>query len=265
MKPDGLLRRISDSNQETVTGSRQPADESSPAFFYLITMAAGATATAMMFTRGAGSFLLFLMVTLGALVILRRWTVGLVLLLIQAALLVGQPRIEMKQASLWDLILAAAAITLLAAASRFLMVAPELSPVADLSAATRRLMPRKLRGAGSSLVRHAGHYGVAERLTLIFRVVLAVGGAAFLLRSIPVNPFALDEAWLIPSGLRLISLGVLLLAIFLVTDLLLDVVTWRRISPREARLFLRSVLTSWCDRELRAIFRHGLKQRRSRR
>jgi hypothetical protein len=92
-----------------------------------------------------------------------------------------------------------------------------------------------------------------------------VGGAAFLLRSIPVNPYALDEAWLIPSGLRVISLGILLLAIFLVTDFLLDVMTWRRISLIEARVFLRSVLTSWCDRELRAINRHDLNQRRPRR
>ena len=265
MKPEGVLRRISDSNRETKTAHRPPNDESEPAFFYAIAMAAGATATAMLFTRGGVSLLLFFAVSLGTLVVLRRWTVGVILLLVQAALLVGQRQDLMHRASISDLILASAIMTLLVAASRFLVIAPELSPVADLSEATRRYIPRRLRGTLSSLVRRDGHFCPAERFTAALRILLAVGGAAFLLRSIPVNPYALDEAWLIPSGLRVISLGILLLAIFLVTDFLLDVMTWRRISLIEARVFLRSVLTSWCDRELRAINRHDLNQRRPRR
>ena len=92
MKPEGVLRRISDSNRETKTSHRPPNDESEPAFFYAIAMAAGATATAMLFTRGGVSLLLFFAVSLGALVVLRHWTVGVILLLVQAALLVGQRR-----------------------------------------------------------------------------------------------------------------------------------------------------------------------------
>ncbi|MBC8290818.1 MAG: hypothetical protein H8E37_10930, partial [Planctomycetes bacterium] len=261
----GVLRRISESNREKKTSHRPPTDESAPAFFYAIAMAAGATAAAMLFTRGGVSLLLFFAVALGALVILRRWTVGVILLLVQAALLVGRQQDLMHRASIPDLILASAIMTLLVAASRFLIIAPELSPVADLSEATRRYVPKRFRGKLNSLVRRDGNYCPAERFTAVLRVLIAVGGAALLLRSIPVNPFALDEFWLIPSGLRVISLGILLLTIFLVTDFLLDVLTWRRISTSEARVFLRSVLTSWCDRELRAIYRHNLKQRRRRR
>jgi len=265
MKPEGVLRRISDSNREKRTPHRPPNDESAPAFFYSIAIAAGATAAAMLFTRGGVSLLLFFAVSLGALVVLRRWTVGVILLLVQAALLVGQRPDLMHRASISDLILASAIMALLVAASRFLVIAPELSPVADLSEATRRYVPMRFRGTLSSLVRRDGSFCPAERFTAALRILIAVGGAAFLLRSIPVNPYALDEAWLIPSGLRVISLGVLLLVIFLVTDFLLEVMTWRQISVSEARIFLRSVLTSWCDRDLRAINRHDLYQRRPRR
>lgn len=265
MKHDGVLRRISESNREKKPERRSAESKSSPAFFYAMAMVAGATAAAMMFRRGGVSLLVFFAVALGALVILRRWTVGVILLLIQAALLAGQPQVLMDRASTSDLILASAVITLVIASCRFLMIAPELSPVADLSRATQRMLPRRFQHTPGPLTRRNSRFCPAERFTAALRILLSVGGAAFLLRSIPVNPRALDEAWLIPSGLRLISLGVLLLAIFLVTDLLIDVLTWRRISPREARVFLRSVLTSWCDRELRTVHRHELKQPRSRR
>lgn len=266
MKFDGILHRISDSNRERPSEPARRSGEDSPAVFYGIAIAAGAAASALTFTQSGISLLLLLAVAIAALVLLRMWTVGIVLLIIQGALLFGQPQALMVRVSPFDLILAAGVMTLLLAACRYFVIAPELSPVADLSDSTIRYLPERFRESlAGQLSRRARRFSVAERSTGLLRIVLAVAGAAFLLRSVPVNPYALDEARLIPSGLRLISLGVLLLSIFLVTDLLLDTMTWRRISLREARLFLRSVLTSWCDRELRAVNRHDAKQRRKRR
>jgi hypothetical protein len=266
MKPDSILQRISDSNQDVPLQSRQATGESSPAFFYAIAIAAGATASALTFTRNGAELLLLFAVALAALVILRLWTVGILLLIVQAALFAGQPLRLIDRVSLFDLVIAVSVMILLVAASRFLMIAEELSPLAGLSEAARRYLPGKIRKAtDQTLTRDAREFGIAERGTGILRIILAVAGAALLLRAIPVNPNAEDEVQLIPTGLRLISLGVLMLSVFLVTDLLIEAVTWRRLSVREARVFLRSVLTSWCDRELRAVMYQEMKQRRKRR
>lgn len=266
MKPDGILQRISDSNRDAPALSQPATGEGSPAVFYGIAIAGGAVASALTFTRNGPELLLLFAAALAALVILRLWTVGILLLIVQAALTAGQTMDQNDSVSMFDLIIAAAVMTLLVAAGRFLMIARELSPLADLSEATRRYLPEKLRTrTDESLTRNARGFGIAERGTVILRIVLAVAGAALLLRAIPIDPNSLDDVWLIPPGLRLISLGVLMLSIFLVTDLLIEAVTWRRLSVREARVFLRSVLTSWCDRELRTIMYQEMKQRRKRR
>jgi hypothetical protein len=266
MKPDGILQRISESNRDRPAQPHQATVEGSPALFYGIAIAAGATASAMLFTRGGAGLLILFAAGLAALVVLRLWTVGILLLVIQGALFAGQPQRLIDRVSFLDLVTAAGVMTLLVAGSRFLMIARELSPIANLSEATRRYLPRNLRESTEhDLTRHAADFGIAERGTGILRIVLAVAGAALLLRAIPVDPNSLDDAWLIPSGLRLISLAVLLLSIFLVTDLLIETVTWRRLSVREARVFVRSVLTTWCDRELRAVMYQEMKQRRNRR
>lgn len=266
MKPDGILQRISESNQDAPTLPRQVTDEGPPAFFYAMAIAVGATTSAMMFSRGGAGLLLLFAAGLAGLVVLRLWTVGVLLLVIQGALFAGQPQRLIDRVSPFDLLIAAAVMILIVAASRFLMIARELSPIASLSGATRRYLPGNLReSTEQALTRNAVDFSSAERATGLVRIVLAVVGAALLLRAIPVHPSALDDAWLIPSGLRLISLAVLMLAIVLVTDLLIETVTWRRLSYREARVFLRSVLTSWCDRELRAVMYQEIKNRRNRR
>ena len=266
MKPDGILKRISDSNRDAPAMSHRASDQTSPAFFYGIAIAAGAAASVTMFSRGGAGLLLGFAAGLAALAILRLWTVGILLLVIQGALFAGEPQRLIDRVSLLDLITAAGVMTLLVAGSRFLMIARGLSPIVNLSEATRRFLPGNLRAsAEQEFTRHTADFGIAERSTAVLRIVLAVAGAALLLRVIPVDPGALDDAWLIPSGLRLISLAVLLLSIFLVTDLLIETVTWRSLSVREARVFLRSVLTVWCDRELRAVMYQEMKQRRNRR
>lgn len=249
MKPDGILRRISESNQDGPLQPSQSTGETSPAFFYSIAIAAGAAASALTFSRGGVWLILLFGLALAGMMILRLWTPGVLLLIVQAALFGGQPMKLIDRVSLPDLMIAAAVITLVVAGSRFLMIARNLSPIASLSESVRRYLPDGLReSTGQTLTRNAVAFGHGERVTAILRIVLAVVGAALLLRAIPVDPTAEDTVWLIPTGLRLISLGVLMLSIFLVTDVLVETITWRRLSIREARVFLRSVLTSWCDR-----------------
>jgi len=236
------------------------------ATFYGLTIAAAAVTCTLTFSVARAELILLFAVAVAALFLFRMWMPGLLLLIVQTALYLEQPQLMIDRISPFDLLISFSVVTLLIASSRFLLLAPEQSPVAAVTKTTQRWLPQTFRRLTvSPLSRSGDHAGGTERATGLLRAAVAVAGAAILLMSIPIIPDSRDEVQLIPVGLRLISLGILLLGIFLVTDFLLSIVAWKRISPREARLFLGSVLTSWCDRELRTIHRQEQKLRQRRR
>ncbi|MCA9050517.1 MAG: hypothetical protein KDA89_17390, partial [Planctomycetaceae bacterium] len=70
------------------------------------------------------------------------------------------------------------------------------------------------------------------------------------------------EYRLYPHGYRVLALGLILFAVFLVAWLLINEETWRRLTSKQARLYLRSTLLQWVFSDLRSVIRRTLRRRR---
>ena len=72
--------------------------------------------------------------------------------------------------------------------------------------------------------------------------------ASFMLALVPLDPDTPEIARLIPPAVRTITLGIILLVICVLTNSLLSILIWRKLSPAEARVFARSELSKWIHR-----------------
>ena len=65
-----------------------------------------------------------------------------------------------------------------------------------------------------------------------------------------------------PTGYRVIMSGLLLFSVYVLAWLVINEGVWRRLSPAQAGLYLRSVFLKWLHRDLRMVTKRRLKRRR---
>lgn len=223
---------------------------------------------------------LFMAIFMGLLLILRIWFVGPVLFLVMMSLLM-QPRGPVGLAALdgGSLLFAAATVTFVLAGSRYVaLVAPILPYSSKSIRATVRdtyewvmgLLSERSNGAEDSVSTRRARLGRRRSETIrreefisgMFRVLVSLLAAFLLLIVVPLRPDVVNRFGLVPMAVRAITLGWLLLAIVGVSYLLAAPVNWFRHTPREAGVFLRSVLTRWCARDMGAMVKRQVKHRR---
>ncbi|MGB4739469.1 MAG: hypothetical protein WBH50_14825, partial [Fuerstiella sp.] len=101
-------------------------------------------------------------------------------------------------------------------------------------------------------------------------VIFLCGTAAwFLMLFVPVGKStvglsSLREFSLQPSGYRLLMLGLSFFAAYLVIWIFVSWLAWRRITPSQASVFLRSVFVNYYHRDLRMFILKRMKLRKAR-
>lgn len=90
--------------------------------------------------------------------------------------------------------------------------------------------------------------------------------SSFLLQLFPLDPEfrAFARSWyrIMPTGFRLILIGFVLFVCVLVSLVIIAEVNFRRLSPKEASMYLRSQMLGWLHRDFRMIVRRHRRTKR---
>jgi hypothetical protein len=203
----------------------------------------------------------------------RFWTVALIFLMVQVGLFLVEPgSLGAYADSPGSSILAMGVLALVISCCRYLTLTASPVPYrlsnresARVAMLHVRRRPRSSFVPYGILPRAESTVGKTELLTTLARIVVSVVAVSVLLVLVPLDPAAPENARLIPPAVRIITLIVVLLLIWVVTNGLLNVLVWRRLSTVEARLFLRSELSKWIHREVSSVSRRRIRFRASRR
>jgi hypothetical protein len=211
----------------------------------------------------------FLMMTLG----IRFWSVALILLMVQAGLFLAEPgSIGGYSNSPGSSLVSIGVLALLISCSRYLTLTSSPAPFrlsnrSSVQVAFRHATrePRKDFAEFGVLSRHDSTVSSGELFTMLARTVIPVVAISGILQLVPLDPDTPEIARLIPPAVRTITLGIILLVICVLANSFLNIFAWRRHSPSEARVFLRSELSKWIHREVSRVSRRRIKFRSSRR
>ncbi|NQV23359.1 MAG: hypothetical protein HQ518_03235 [Rhodopirellula sp.] len=203
----------------------------------------------------------------------RFWSVALIFLMVQAGLFLAEPgSVGAYADSPGSSLLAGSVLALLISGSRYLTLtsSPSSYPLSNRSSIKvalqhARRAPRKSFRRFGVLPRDAVTVGSFELFTMLARIVISVAAVSMLLAIVPLDPAAPENARLIPTAVRTITLGIILLLICVLGNALMNVLAWRKPSPSEASFFLRSELSKWIHREVSAVSRRRIQLRASRR
>lgn len=214
-----------------------------------------------------------LFVCVAAIFVGRLWTMSLILFLIQVGLFLAEPgSLGAYAESPGSSLLAMAVLALLISSSRYLALTslPVSYRLNTRESARMALMhlrrePRDGFASFGVLPRAESTVGSAELLTTLLRIAVAVIAVSMLLELVPLEPDSPAHARLIPPAVRTISLVVILLLVWMLINGLMNVLVWRRLSPVEARVFLRSELSKWIHREVSSVSRRRIRFRATRR
>ncbi|MDG1893930.1 MAG: hypothetical protein P8J37_03380 [Fuerstiella sp.] len=199
---------------------------------------------------------------------LRRWTGALLMALLQIHLFFLEPRVVGSGGAGGEVVWVVATVLLIMAVSRFrtLQEKDEHSTVRRLlSSLNARTVNTHERDA-SALSRHS----FAAFVTVGRPVLLLIACAVLALDLMSLVPpdrtitglNTIREFRLRPSGYRVIMSGLLLFSAFILGWLVINEVVWRRLSPSQAGIYLRSVSVKWLHRDLRMLTKRRLKMRR---
>lgn len=210
-------------------------------------------------------------ISLVAIGCLRLWLVPLVLILVMGNLVLTEAPINFgPYHSVGDLLLAAAVLLFVVAASRYVVLAGAvasyyrgawlsrvLTPLKHLIRQWRDSSPRGVVGRAPATFRPL------EVVTGLVRIVLAVVAAALILSYFPLDPYSGASYGILPTATRAIEVGVALVAALVILYTVIESIAWHFLSPAAARMFLRGEL----NRELRAdlvrIARYRFKKRKA--
>jgi hypothetical protein len=197
------------------------------------------------------------------LVFLRVWSIPLILFAVQLELVVSEPfSADASVSPLANVVFVTGVVLLLLAGSRFVVLTSSPLPY-DTS--TFKFFGRIFRGNKEPNTGHskrdAALYSSTELSTALIRVTLSVAIAAWWLWYVPLDSGAVDYAWILPTGLRSITLALLALGVIVAANVLISAYVWQGISGDQARLYLHSVATRWSFREVRSIIRRQIKAR----
>lgn len=204
--------------------------------------------------------LMFLaMVMLG----LIRWSAAILLVLIQLDLYISVPAFGAYQEPP-GLIIAFVTIILLAALSR-LRSSQELTGIrsaTELITSTVRsvVSPGPLSPGESDQDTSQG--SAAETFWIAARSLAFVLLAAGLLQLYPLDRDSVRDYGLTPAGLRSLQIGLLLFTGYILLTLPLTELQWKRLTPDQAGIYLRSRFTGWIHRDLRAVERRRRRLRK---
>jgi hypothetical protein len=207
-------------------------------------------------------FGVFLAATL-MLVFLRVWSIPLILFAIQLELVISEPfSAGATSGAFGNVVFVTGVVMLLIAGSRFVVLTASPLPY-DTS--TLKFFGRIFRGNKEPNSGHpkrdADLYTSTELSTALIRVTLSVAIAAWWLWYVPLDEGSVDYAWIVPTGLRSIILGLLALGVIVLANVLISAYVWQGISANQAKIYLQSVTTRWTFREVRSIIRRRIKSR----
>lgn len=256
-----------------VSVSTPAADVLTSSAVYAIIAGLSGLLVSQWFSPNDSVITVLLIVFFAVMLAVRFWVIALMLLLIQAGLFLVEPgSLNAFGNSEGSAFLTIAVLTLLISASRYLTLTSSplpyrLSNRASIKVAVQhaRRTPRRDFAAFGVLPRQSSTIDSTEVVTLLVRIVVPVAVVSVLLAAVPLDPAAPEYARLIPPAVRTITIGVILLLICVLTNSLLSALAWRRLSPAESRMFLRSELSQWIHREVSAVARGRIKSRASRR
>lgn len=127
-------------------------------------------------------------------------------------------------------------------------------------AAKSRLLPRDSQPTvpleGSEVGRH-----VLAVATLFAGALASALVAGWMLRSVPLDFRAPDSVRLRPTELRGIVLASVLMAVMIAVFLVVGELTWRKLSPKQARVYLRDHFARWIETDWLAMHRQRVKAR----
>jgi hypothetical protein len=266
------------SNQSSILNSAQesatPPDALTAASAYGILAALSGLFVSLWFSPNDSAITLLIAVFFLVMFGVRFWSVGLILLTVQAGLFLAEPlSLSAYSVSPGSSLLAIGVLALIISSCRYLTLTSSPTPyrLTNRSSAkvalhhARRRKSRKTFAAFGVLPRDESTVRSAEPFTMLGRMVLPVAAVSMMLTLIPLDPAAPNDARLYPPVVRTISLGIILLLICVVSNSLMNVLVWRKLSPAEARIFLRSEMSKWIHREVSRVSRRRIHFRSSRR
>jgi len=194
-----------------------------------------------------------------------RWSAAILLILIQLDLYLTVPAMGAIREPP-GLIIAFLTVGLLMLLSR-LRSAQELTGIRSATqliaaAGTALLNPE----AQSSLDRDEDeeHAPASETLWIAVRTFLLVLAAGLLLIMFPEERRSVRQFGLTPTGLRTLQIGLILFTGYIMLTLPLSELRWKRLTPDQAGVYLRSRFAGWLHRDLRAVERRRQKLRKKR-
>lgn len=91
------------------------------------------------------------------------------------------------------------------------------------------------------------------------RCISSVAIAFAIMLLVPEDPSSVSRLRLTPAGLRAISIGIALGGVVLIFSTIIRAFGWRRLSPSESRIYLRSEAISSLFVELRSVWKRRIK------
>ncbi len=205
------------------------------------------------------------------LVLLRLWMVAALFLLLQVKLSFSEPTRYVSELSGGELIFGVGVLVMLIAGSRLVsltspMVAPDSTMFSLIRTVIRRLRSDTSEEQNAVMPTRRGNtFSTMEGLTGLVRAIISVLAAAYLLSLLPLDPTTRDELLLFEWAVRPITLGVILIIVYQLTQAILGTLGWRRLSEPEARVYLRSEFVDWPHRDIRGVVKRQVRERRNRR
>ncbi len=225
-----------------------------------------------LFTGSGDKWLVwFFLAGLVGLVLLRLWMVAAIFLLVQMKLGFSEPTRYVSQLTGGELMFGIGVLVMLIAGSRLVsltspMVAPDSTMFGVIRTVIRRIRSDHSEEQHAVMPTRLGNaFSAMEGLTGLVRAIVCVLAAAFLLSLLPLDPSTRDEVLLFEWAVRPITLGVILIIVYQLTQAILGTLGWGCLSRSEASVYIRSELMDWPHRDIRGVVKRQVRERRNRR
>ena len=212
---------------------------------------------------------ILLLLFLGFLLFARVWTIGLLLLLFLTVLILNEPPAYDAPISFESLIISCMVLLVVIAASRYYMLSAPLIKISKRSRDRtkkrkflswenwkRPIVPKVIESRSSD------HFSNYELFTGLLRGLFPLAISMVLLWLVPLDRSSVQNFRLTPGGLRAIGLSLSLFCVVVITNGLLNIFVWKKLSASETRIYLHSILGQFLLSETRMVIQRKIKDRR---
>lgn len=202
------------------------------------------------------------------LLLVRIWTVAALFVLVQLKLALRDTPRGLSLLRDDELLFGIGVLAMVIAGSRLVVLLAPMVPNDTTIFGLFRALARQLAAdarADRTVVmptRHGATFSATEVVTGMARAIAAVLVAALLLGKFPLDPTTIERMVLFDWAVRSITISVVLILIYQVTNAVLGTICWRRLTPPEARVHLRSELVNGTHSEVRVAVTQQIKQLR---